>query len=32
MSDFAIGVLVVGFAGLTWGLLTLCDWLLGSER
>ena len=32
MSDFAIGLIVVGFAGMTWGLLALCEWLLGGEK
>jgi hypothetical protein len=32
MSDFIIGLIVVGFAATTWALLALCDWLLGEER
>ncbi len=32
MSDFVIGLIVVGFAALTWGLLALSDWLLGDQK
>lgn len=32
MSDFFIGLIVVGFAASTWGLLALSDWLLGGEK
>jgi hypothetical protein len=31
MSDFAVFVVFAAFVVLTWGLLALCDWLLGGE-
>jgi hypothetical protein len=30
MSDALVGVIVVVFGALTWGLLALSDWLLGG--
>jgi hypothetical protein len=30
MSDVLVGVIVVAFGALTWGLLALSDWLLGG--
>ncbi len=32
MTDFAIAVVVFICGVSTWGLLCLCDWLLGGER
>jgi hypothetical protein len=32
MSDFMVAAIVAGFVVLTWGLLALCDWLLGAEK
>jgi hypothetical protein len=32
MTDFAIGVIVVVFGAMTWGLLVLSDWLLGGGK
>jgi hypothetical protein len=31
MSDFAVFLILAIFGLLTWGLLALCDWLLGGE-
>lgn len=31
MSDFAVFLVLAVFSLLTWGLLALCDWLLGGE-
>jgi hypothetical protein len=31
MSDFAVFAVVALFALLTWGLLAMCDWLMGGE-
>jgi hypothetical protein len=32
MSDAAILILLAGFATLSWGLLALCDWLMGTTN
>jgi hypothetical protein len=32
MTDISIAVIVVGLGTLTWGLLVLSDWLLGSHK
>ena len=32
MTDFVIALVCVGLFAMTWGLLALSDWLLGTEK